>query len=233
MSMNLRKLEAQGAKKTKRGKGKHGVYAYLASGKLPSGRSWKKTQAQVSKVREALIKQYGGDDIQPAVLALIESAIEGLMIQRLAGLYVKRAGILRGDSLMKGNLELHSILSGQFISYANLVRLNLESAARLASQKGPDEPALTIAEVIREHDEAKAKAGGNGEGQGDSRSGSAEDGPTLAQDGRSAAGEDEGKDPGGLDSGGNGQGGGNQASVIDGDGRSQDDEGQGQGDGEA
>lgn len=169
MSTSLRKLEAQG-KKPKRGKGKHGVYAYLASGKLPSGRAWKKTQAQVSRLREELIKQYGGEQIQPAVLALIESAIEGLTIQRLAGLYVKKAGILRADSLFKGNLELHSILSGQFISYANLVRLNLESAARLASQKPLEGPSPTIASIIAEHDEAeaaeRAKAQpGNGDGK--------------------------------------------------------------------
>lgn len=167
MSMSLRKLEGAGAKKTKT---KHGVYAFLVSGKLPSGRAWKRTQADVSKIRLALIEQYGGEKIQPAVLALVESAIEGLMIQRLSSLYIKRAGILRGDSLMKGNLELHSILSGQFISYANLVRLNLESAARLA--KGAAEgPGETLQDIIAESDRAQAEkaaadAGNPGGGRG-------------------------------------------------------------------
>jgi hypothetical protein len=180
MNVNLRKIEAQGAKKTHK---KHGVYAFLTSGKLPSGRSWKRTQVQVARLREELIRQYGGDKIQPSVLALIESAISGLTIQRLGELYVKKAGILRGDSLAKGNLELHSILSGQFISYANLVRLNLEAAARLAAQKAPEGPLPTIAEIVREHDqaeEAAAKAQGPGNG-----------GPGSTQEGRSAAGQDD------------------------------------------
>lgn len=169
MSTSLRKIEAQGAKKTVR----HGVHGYLNSGRLPSGRSWKKVQREVSRIREALIEQYGGEDkIQPSVLALVESAIEGLMIQRLSGLYVKKAGILRGDSLAKGNFELHSILSGQFISYANLVRLNLEAAARLASHKAPEGLAPTIAEVIAEHDEAEGKGG-----------------PGIVREGRSPEGE--------------------------------------------
>lgn len=155
MSLRLRELEAAGASKARE---KHGVIGYLNTGKLPSGRAWKKAQAEVSELRLALIAQFGGPAIKPAVLALVESAIEGLMIQRLASLYVKKAGILRADSLKDGNLELHSILSGQFISYANLVRLNLESAARLAkdaqAERGPS--ALEIAALV---DEEKALEG--------------------------------------------------------------------------
>ncbi len=201
MSMSLRKLEAQGAKKTKR---KHGVYAFLASGELPSGRAWKRTQREVAGIRLQLIEQYGGEKIKPSVLALIDSAVEGLMIQRLAGLYIKRAGILRGDSLAKGNLELHAILSGQFISYANLVRLNLESAARLAGQKEAPDAVPTIAEIIAEHDrEEAAKAHDPAQGRA-----------ALAQDGRSHAGPglDEAQDPG--ESGENGEDAGKEASRI-------------------
>ena len=213
MSMSLRKLEAEGAKKTGM---KHGVYAYLKQGKLPSGRAWKRAQREISQLREALIAQYGGESIRPDVLSLLESAIEGLMIQRLSSLYVKKAGIMRRDSMRRGDLQLHSVLSGQFISYANLVRLNLEAAARLAGQKGPELPAPTIAEIIREVDaEAAAKAKEAAAG-----------GPGLAQDGRTAAGQDGGKDREGADPGGNGQGGGKRASRIDGDGRSLKDEDQ-------
>jgi hypothetical protein len=159
MSLNLRKVEAEGAKRTAR---KHGVYAYLVSGKLPSGRAWKRTQADVAAIRKALIERYGGDKIQPDVLALVESAVEGLTVQRLAGLYVKKAGILRADSLAKGNLELHSILSGQFIAYGNLVRLNLESAARLAAQRAPEGPIPTPAELIREVEAETGQDPGDG-----------------------------------------------------------------------
>lgn len=156
MSMSLRKLEDEGAKRTRP---KHGVQSYLATGRLPSGRAWKQTQVEIGRLREDLIRQFGGDEIKPAVLALVESAIEGLTIQRLSALYVKKAGIMRRDSLKRGDLQLHSVLSGQFISYANLVRLNLEAAARLAAQPDPAGPAPTLAEIVAEVDaEEAAKA---------------------------------------------------------------------------
>lgn len=156
MSFSLRKLEAGGSRRARR---KHGVYAYLDKNHLPSGRAWKRAQREISELREAIIAQYGGKDIQPAVLALIESAIEGLTIQRLSSLYVNKAGIIRQDSLKRGDLQLHSVLSGQFISYANLVRLNLEAAARLASRT-PAEAAPTPFEIAAEIDSAKEEAQG-------------------------------------------------------------------------
>jgi hypothetical protein len=178
MSLSLRKVEEKGAAK---GGKKHGIYAYLASGKLPSGRAWKREQAVIGRLREDLIDQYGGEKIRPAVLALIESAIEGLTIQRLASLYVRKAGILRRDSLKRGDLQLHSVLSGQFISYANLVRLNLEAASRLAAQKEPGADAPTLADIIAEADSEEAAEASGG-----------------FEDGRSAAGQGDGK---GLESG--------------------------------
>jgi len=170
--ISLRKLEEEAGKPART---KHGIRAYLNTGKLPSGRAWKRIQAEIVKLRADLIRQYGGESIRPDVAAMIESAIEGLTIQRLASLYVRKAGILRRDSLKDGNLELHSILSGQFVSYANLVRLNLEAAARLAGQKGP-EPITTIAEIIREVDAEKAQEAAGG-------------GPGLTQAGRRAGGQ--------------------------------------------
>ncbi|MGA2533830.1 MAG: hypothetical protein ABSG19_12445 [Candidatus Aminicenantales bacterium] len=226
MSLSLRKIEAEGAKKTKT---KHGVKAYLRQRSspafpmmnLPSGRAWKRTQQDLMRLKDELFAspKYGGPGkVSPDVRAILESAIEGLTVQKLSALYIRRAGIMRMDSLLKGNLELHSILSGQFISYANLVRLNLEAAARLAGQKIPEPPATTLAEIIRECDEEEAKAkeaaaGGagvsqgersaappsEGEGQdgaesGDNRQGEADGAPGIAQEGRSS--EDEGQDIG-------------------------------------
>ncbi len=154
MSFSLRKLEAQADQNTWP---RHGIKAYLNTGKLPSGRAWKREEAKVSALRDALIEQYGGDSIKPAVLALIESAIEGLMVQRLASLYVKKAGILRRDSLKDGDLCLHSILSGQFISYANLVRLNLEAASRLAKESQTEHTPSPL-DIAAEIDAEKAEA---------------------------------------------------------------------------
>jgi len=177
MSLSLRKIEAEAGKGARV---KHGAYAYLAGGKLPSGRAWLRVQAEISRLREALIKQYGGDKIQPAVLCLIESAIEGLTIQKLSTLYVKKAGILRRDSMKHGDLSLHSILSGQFISYANLVRLNLEAAARMAERKPQDERVIDVLEYVAEFDREQAKREAQ---EAEAR------GPEVPQDERSPEGE--------------------------------------------
>lgn len=147
--MSLRKIEEESGKPARV---KHGIYAYLDSGKLPSGRAWLRVQGEIEHLRAALIEQYGGTEkIQPAVLCLIESAIEGLTIQKLSALYVKKAGILRRDHLKEGDLALHTVLSGSFIAYANLVRLNLEAAARLADRKpsgAGTEDVLTYAQRV-------------------------------------------------------------------------------------
>lgn len=148
-----RLLEANAAKRTSR---KHGIYPFIRHGKLPSGRAWEKVQVEIRATREALIRQYGGEKIRPDVLALVESAMEGLMVQRLSGLYVKRAGILRADSLARGSFELHPVLCGQFISYANLVRLNIEAAARLAKE-APEDEAFDISAYAREFDSQKSR----------------------------------------------------------------------------
>jgi hypothetical protein len=61
---------------------------------------------KVSQTRERLIAKYGGDKIEPDVLAMVDSAVKTMMVQELRSLYIKRAGILRRDSLDAGNLEL-------------------------------------------------------------------------------------------------------------------------------
>jgi hypothetical protein len=116
----------------------HGVAAYVNTGRLPSGRAYRRAMKEVSVTRGRLIAKYGGDKIEPDVLALVDSAAKAMMVQELCSLYIKRAGILRQDSLIQGNLELHSVLAKSYASYANLTRLNLEAAARLADRKQPD-----------------------------------------------------------------------------------------------
>jgi hypothetical protein len=156
MSLSLRKLEAAGAAKPTRNRPTHGVQAYLKGGRLPSGRAWKRAQVEIEALRQALLRQYGGDAIKPDVAALVESAIEALTVQRLSSLYVKKAGILRRDSLRHGVFELHPVLAGQFLAYHNAVRLNLEAAARLAKGRA-EGTGETLADIIRESDQAAAE----------------------------------------------------------------------------
>jgi hypothetical protein len=76
-------------------------------------------------LRNEMIERYGGDKVAPEAVILIDGTIEALGVQKLQGLYIRKAGIIRQDSLKAGNLELHSILGKNWISYANVVRQNL------------------------------------------------------------------------------------------------------------
>ncbi|MEN6560114.1 MAG: hypothetical protein ABFD52_04990 [Acidobacteriota bacterium] len=237
MSMSLRKLEAEGAKKAGT---KHGIRGLEKRGQvpmnLPSARSWKRTQARVREIYAAVRQRYGGDQIPADVEVLIAGAHDARLIRELGMLYVKRAGVMRGDSLAKGNLEMHSVLCDQLVAYSNLERLNLEAAARLASQKLPEGPILTIAEIIREHDQAEAQArpgNGSGDGQGELAPAPVENGPGRAQDERSSGGRGNDKGPEGPGPGGGVGEGGQRASEIAQERRSRSGAAKDQGGGEA
>jgi len=131
----------------------HGVRAFVYSGRLPSGRAYKRAMKEVSRTRDLLVAKYGGDKIEPDVLMMIDSAAKAMMIQELCTLYIKKVGVLRRDSLNLGNLELHSVLAHSFVSYSNLTRLSLEAAARLA---GSHEQAPDVMAYINAYDQAKA-----------------------------------------------------------------------------
>jgi len=159
----------------------HGVRAFVDSGKLPSGRLYRRAMKEVSATRERLIAKYGGDKIEPDVLAMVDSAAKAMMIQELCTIYIKRAGVMRKDSLNAGNLELHSVLAKSYASYANLVRLSLEAAARLADRKPLDagvEDVLTYAARVYPEDKPQ------GQGAQD-----AEKRAEMPQDERSGEGE--------------------------------------------
>jgi hypothetical protein len=189
----------------------HGVAAYVNTGRLPSGRAYRRAMKEVSLIRDRLVAKYGGDKIEPDVLALVDSAAKAMMVQELCSLYIRRAGILREDSLAAGNLELHSVLAKSYASYANLTRLNLEAAARLADRKQPDITPGIVAwaeEFDAQKAAQEAQAGPvcgvaastdgpecpkTGEGEGESGL-SREEGEKrrsrMPQDGRSPEGED-------------------------------------------
>jgi hypothetical protein len=140
----------------------HGIRAFIDSGKLPSGRAYRRAMKEVSLERDRLVAKYGGEKIEPDVLMMVDSSAKAAMVQELCLLYIKKYGILRRDSLNQGNLELHSVLARSFASYANLTRLSLEAAARLADRKTREsEPdILTYIKTFDAEKEAQeAKAG--------------------------------------------------------------------------
>lgn len=108
----------------------HGIYSYLNSGKLPSGRAYKRAQRQIDELRKQLIEMYGGEEnIRPDIRILVEGAITSATIQLLCQTYLKKSGIFRQDSLKQGDLALHSVLQKGFSTYAALGMRQLETAA--------------------------------------------------------------------------------------------------------
>jgi hypothetical protein len=195
-----------------------GLYSWVSSKKLPQGRAFQAIRRELTAVRGELVAQHGGEKITPDALILCDSIVEALGVQKLLGLYVRKYGVINALEAKRGRLELSPILSKNWISYGNTVRQAILALRELDKGQGRGDDVPTIAEIIRECDEEEAAA------QAARAKEAATRGPALAQDERSAAGQDGGKGREGADPGGNGQGGEKRASVIDGDGRSPDDE---------
>lgn len=75
-------------------------------------------------------------------------------------------GVLRSDSLNRGDLQLHSVLEISFVSFSNLSRLNIEAAARLYDRKQGVREVINLSRYIAEADAGKGAAMGQG-GLGD------------------------------------------------------------------
>ena len=187
--------------------------------------------------RAGLVKDVAGseDALSEQQRVMIDRIISKLAICRLIELYVEKHGAfpqmkVRGKTIIK--MELHACLGVNYLAFSNAIDRALVA---LGLNRKQTESVLTPLEIAAEIDAEKEKRTQATKAKEcrDPDQEAAAGGPRLAQDGRSATGQDDGKDREGADPGGNGQGGRKQASVIDGDGRSQDDEGQGQGDGEA
>jgi len=105
----------------------HGVYTWLRTGKVnPSVRGHRRLQRYLKDLRRDLIEQLGGPEaITPAQEALIESTIQALGVQLLAGAYCQRFSILRPDLARRGILEFQPVLGKSLLAYINTVRQNL------------------------------------------------------------------------------------------------------------
>jgi hypothetical protein len=167
--VDLRKLEAEAANPARL---KHGVYGYLTTGAVPmpiaSSRSAKRALRYVRDLYRRIHDRLGGDAIPPEVEALVGAAHHARTISELGMTYVKKAGIMRRDSIRRGDLELHSVLSRQLVAYANLERLNLMAAFELAGRKNsaPTPGELIVIGDSEAEDRARIAPGGRSdEGQ--------------------------------------------------------------------
>lgn len=209
--------------------------------------------------RAGLVKDVAGseDALSEQQRVMIDRIISKLAICRLIELYVEKHGAfpqikVRGKTIVK--MELHACLGINYLAFSNaidraLVALGLnkkqaetvlsplEIAAEIDAEK-EKRAKSTVAKARRDPGQETRTPAGEGEGKGEAEvqatkaKETATRGPGLAQDGGSAAGQDDGKGREAVDPGGNGQGGGKQASEIDGGGRSLDNEGQDMGAGQ-
>jgi len=105
----------------------HGLGPWLKTKKIsPSVRGYRRLQRYLRDIRRDIVNQLGGPGaITPTQEALVESTIQALGVQLLAGAYVQKYSILRPDQARRGILEFQPLLAKSLVAYANLVRMNL------------------------------------------------------------------------------------------------------------
>lgn len=166
---------------------RHGLYSWVNSKAVPSGRAAQAIRRDLSRTRTELVQAHGGEKISPDALILVDSVVEALGVQKLCGLHVRKHGVVDERSARRGCLELSPVLGKNWISYANLVRQGILALREIDKDRekddAPDMGAI-LAEYERE-DAARDKAA---------------DGPGSAQEGRTTSGESEGLG-GGADGG--------------------------------
>jgi hypothetical protein len=170
------------ARKPPAATGHHYLYSWVSKKSLPSRWAFKVIRQELGRMRADLIAEYGGDKVSPQAIILIDSVVEALGVQKLQGLYIRKAGIIRQDSLKAGNLELHSMLGRSWVAYANVVRQGLMALKELGGLH--DERGLTPAELA---EAINVEAAAKGQDAQDD-AGASQEGARRPQDGRSGIG---------------------------------------------
>jgi hypothetical protein len=138
---------------------RHGLKSWVNSKRVPYGRTFQKVRAELGLLQEELIEAHGGEEITPDARILVSSVIEGLGVQQLLGLYIRKYGVVDDRAAKRGQLELSPILGKSWISYANVVRQGLLALKEIEKGRQPSGPdCLTIAaEIDRETRKAAEK----------------------------------------------------------------------------
>lgn len=154
---------------------KHGLYSWVTSKKVPGGRAFQAVRRELAAKRERLIERHGGEDITPEAEILIDNVIEGMGVQKILGLYVRKYGVIDGKAAKRGSLELSPILSRNWVGYANVVRQGILALREL--EKGRQEaPHADIEAVLTSYSRQDGPAQEEQESAQDAQVGRAEAG---------------------------------------------------------
>jgi hypothetical protein len=125
----------------------HGGYSFLTTGRLPEHRRY--VEAYLSAAREGMIRDLGPKegDLTAAQAVLIDRCVVKLGILRCIEEHVRETGVFSGRTFNKA-LGVH------YIAYSNSLRLDLQA---LGIDKRSVEPEMSLAEIIKEHDEKKTR----------------------------------------------------------------------------
>ena len=173
---------------------RHGLKSWVNSKRVPYGRTFQVVRRELSSLQAELVEQHGGKDITPDARILVDSVIEGLGVQKLLGLYVRKFGVIDNRSAKQGRLELSPILGKSWVAYSNVVRQGILALKELEKDRQGDHGGPTLEAIRAEYEvEAEAVAGQDAPGSAQEPQSEAEQGPD--QGGQEDAPEgDEGAD---------------------------------------
>jgi hypothetical protein len=133
------------------GETKHGIYTWIKHGQLPSLRGKRKIQKALEELERGLIADYGGPEgISTSQEILIRSTVKALGVPFLIEMFINKYGPLIQRSK---SIELHPVLSRNYLSFLNTIRQNLLSLKEL--KKEHDDSVLTPLEIAEEFDKKK------------------------------------------------------------------------------
>jgi hypothetical protein len=152
---------------------RHGLRSWVNSKRVPYGRTFQVVRRELAVLQEDLIQQHCGKDITPDARILVDSVIEGLGVQKLLGLYVRKYGVIDNRAAKQGRLELSPILGKSWVAYSNVVRQGILALKELEKDRQGDHGGPTL-EAIRAEYEVQAE----------DAPGSAQEGQTEADEGQ-------------------------------------------------
>lgn len=123
---------------------RHGIYTWVRHGQLPSIRGKRKVHKILEELEAGLIADYGGTEgISTSQEILIRSTVKVLGVPFLIELFINKYGPV---IIKEKGIELHPILSKNYLAFFNTIRQNLLALKELGKDKTDE--ALAPYEVI-------------------------------------------------------------------------------------